>query len=501
MNTTGKNKAVYTVAEYLYAHPADIGTTHIFGYGLTKDECLDLQEADFVFHPTLPPAGIRSIDWKQKLFPGEQLRIQGNFMPSSAGPVKLLLSSFHTILDSVTIASAKPTDFELQTMPKQRGRTVYELLAVSGNDTLEKESIPIEVLPADSLKIFFLASSPGFENKFLAGRLAKNGHTVVMRTTISRNKYGYTYLNTSRFSIDQLSPALLDKFDLLIADALALQSLNDAELSVIRNEVAQKGMGLVIKTDSSADKPLFYKKIFPLVYSKEPAQQTKLKIADGHSNGAVLTGQAAYINYQPGTQALVQDQQSHILVSTSLYGSGRLICTTLDNTYRWILAGNEREYDVLWSWCLKKAGRKKTEQETWNIAPALPRIDQPVQLFLAKTDTAIPELKTEENALSLSRDPVLFSQWKGTYWPARAGWQYSQDKKGGQYYWWAYDSRDWKSLYAYQKIDRTREYISTHPYRGRSDRQAKTTGLPLSPIYFYLVFLLSCLWLWVERKL
>jgi hypothetical protein len=502
LRASGKNQTIYTEQEFSYAHPSGIRTLHIFGYGLTKEALQDLGETSIVFHPSVPPAGIRAINWKQKILPGEPLRIQGNFEHSLRDSVKLMLNSFHTVLDSVTIGPGNAADFELQTIPKHHGRAVYELFAVSGHDTLEKESIPVEVMPADSLKVFILASFPDFENKFLAGRLAQKGHAVVMRTAISRNKYDYTYLNIPRLSIGKLSPALLDKFHLVIADALELQSLDAGEISVLQHEIMQKGMGLIIKADSTANKSLFYTNSFPLIYTKEHTQQAiKIRITGSLADEAVLSEQPAYITAQPGTQSLVQDDQSRILVGGSLYGSGRLICTTLGNTYRWLLTGKKQEYDALWSWCLQKAARKTTNQESWHIVPVLPLIGKPVQLYLEKSDTAIPEVRTEEAVIHFSQDPVLLSRWKGTYWPGQAGWQLSRDQKEKPYYWYVYADHDWKSLYAVQKIKQTREYIAGHPYKDNSAEQLKLADWPIPKIYFYLVFLLGCLYLWVERKL
>ncbi len=115
------------------------------------------------------------------------------------------------------------------TTPAQRGRAVYTLAvvamggrrgaAVAGGDTLEREDIPVEVKQGRSLRVLLLAASPDFENTFLSGWLSGQGDAVASRTTVSKDKYQVGFANMAERALDVLTPALLEGFDVGIADS------------------------------------------------------------------------------------------------------------------------------------------------------------------------------------------------------------------------------------------------------------------------------------------
>ncbi|MEJ0102070.1 MAG: hypothetical protein WDO19_05690 [Bacteroidota bacterium] len=45
------------------------------------------------------------------------------------------------------------------------------------------------------------------------------------------------------------------------------------------------------------------------------------------------------LRYQNSTQVLLQDDQSNIYAANTIYGQGRIVATTLNNTYTLALAG------------------------------------------------------------------------------------------------------------------------------------------------------------------
>ena len=146
---------------------AGLSKLHVFGYGLTReqwDRAGILEEGagshppSLVFHPSVAGAGVTDVNWKQKLAPGERLQVQGRFFYGTIGQkVKLVLTGMGTTLDSLERGPGGKVDFELATVPAQAGRAVYHLVAVAGADTLEREDIPIEVVPGKALKILLLA--------------------------------------------------------------------------------------------------------------------------------------------------------------------------------------------------------------------------------------------------------------------------------------------------------------------------------------------------------
>jgi hypothetical protein len=461
---------------------------HVYGYGLTKEECARLPDVPVVFHPSSLQAGIVSIDWKRWLSPGEECRIQGRFVNPHGNPVKLLLTGMGAVSDSAAIKSGAEEDFALRAIPAQAGRGVYHLIALSGADTLENESIPVEVQPGKNLKILLLAAAPDFENRFLTNWLSDRGHGVTVRTAISKGKYNHAYLNMAEESTDHLTPVLLDKFDLVIADAAELKAMGTAAYSGLRRQVAEKGLGLIIKADSTS-------------------LGTGVRaVAGGDST------QRMVITDKPGQLPMIKDSLARTLVSGSMYGAGKIILTTLNSTYVRLLSGDKKAYAALWTTILQQAAREGAGEERWQFVPQLPTVDQPVRVMLQSAGSSMPQamLDVEEVmegtrpvAVYLAQDPLLPFAWEGVYWPREPGWQTVRTSQGERSWWYVWKKDDWRTLRRMARVRATKQWMERE---GKEGQEQGRKGLEarmvlVSKGWFYLLFLLSCLFLWVERKI
>jgi hypothetical protein len=449
----------------------------------------DVKDAKAAAPADTLPAGVRSVYWQRQIMAGADLRLQGRFMNSAARPVKLLLTGFNEQLDSVIIPPREERTFELSARPRHIGRALYTFLALT-KDTLVKEPVPVEVLPLRPLKILILAASPDFENKFLANWLSEHNYVVAMRTAISRNKYSYTFLDTVRFPLDRLSPARLSAFDLVVSDAGALSALGRDELNAIRSQVEEKGLGLIIRTDSSVAPNHFYQQPFTLTTAFDKNERPLLLHCAGEATPVTLvTAPATWLRAVPGLQPLVWDSQQHILAGSNLYGEGRLLLTTLGNTYTWILSGQPAAYQALWSLFLQQAARQQPLQDNWRTGFAFPKAHRPLPLLL-ETAQPLPAATVNAAPLSLSQDASLPFRWQGLYWPAQPGWQAAVSSQGDSSWWYAFDEKDWQYLSA-------RENVS-----GRNITAAQTGNARRAPlIWSMILFVLSAAFLWAEEKL
>ena len=497
-----KDMKTYSVNDYLYEKPNDINVAQVFGYGFSKDETSELPEGNYVFHATDIETGINSVSWQHQLSPGEKLQVQGNFNNKSDKKIKLVLSLFNTSLDSVTPLPQQQSEFHLQTIPKQTGRAVYKLFVISEKDTLEQEPVPVEIISPQSLKILMLASSPDFENKFLINWLSQNKDQVALRTTISTNKFDITYLGVPHISLQKISPVLLDNFDLLIADAIELQSMNSNELAFIQSSIENKELGLIIRADSLSEKNIFYNRLFHLNYSKnDSAKMSRVYIGNDSSLTNVYSALPAHIDYKNGMQPLVKDEHSKIVAANVLFGAGKIICTTLPNTFSWSLSGNKNSYDNYWTLLLQSAAKRNAASFEFNIDPVFPRVNERAEINLQTSDTVLPNVQIENVHVSFIQNSILPSQWKGSYWSMKEGWQKAVNAKDMAWF-YAYNKNEWKNIYANEKIERTKKFISLSHIKNDSDKSENTSIEKAVPkAIFYFLFLASCLFLWIERKL
>lgn len=496
----GKNLPVYQQAQ-LNSLPANIAVLHVFGYGLSQSECTRLPAARLILHASPPADGISEVHWQPQLTAGKTLLVQGSVNHASAKPLKLLLSGQHTILDSVTLPAAQQ-HFELSAVPKHLGRAVYSLAVIIGKDTIEQQPVALQVSDSSRLHVLVLAAWPDFENKFLREWLAAHGYAVSVRTIISKDKYGETFLNTSQRSLTPLKEAMLDSVDVIIADAQALQSAGESELAAIRTQVAEKGMGLIVRADTTIATTAFYNAPFALTVSADHLPKKLQLVAEAAQPAAALPfEQTVYINGSAGTQALVRDAQQHVLAGSSLYGSGRVVLSTIGNTYSWLLGGNKKEYQSFWTLLLQQAARKKTAVEQWQTIPALPQVNEPVQLVVNAAYQ--PQVQVGQSPVHLAQDAWLPHVWKGRYWPDRAGWQPGITTNGQTYWWYAYAPNDWINVQRQQRVSETLQYSRDAQTRGRKvlSEEAGIARKPLSKWYAAALFLLGCAVLWIEKKL
>jgi hypothetical protein len=438
---------------------------HVFGYGLTKEEWMALRPPSLVFHGSGSSvnAGLVSADWSRKLRKGELLRVQGHW--KGEGFVKLLLEGMGQVLDSVVVKG--DSLFSLHTLPAQVGRGVYKFVAIAGKDTLEQENIPVEVEAGKPLKILVLASSPNAENTFLVSWLSKEGHAVASRTLVSKDKYQQVYANMAERPLGQLTPALLGDLNLVIADALTVSG--GGLLPMLRRQVQEKGLGLVIRVDSG---------------------------------GSV------------GKRVLLRDSMGRAEVSVSREGMGKIVWTR-HITYSMVLAGEKKGYAAYWSSLLREAAREERVGDSWEWRPEMPREEEPVRFELLTGASGMSQgvigvdgagsgrLDSGGRPVTmyLAEDGVLPYSWSGRYWPEAVGWQTVSRLQGDTTSWFAWGAGEWAPLYREKRKEETTIFIRE---RGAS-REGEGFGAEereiLSKGWFYALLIVSLLFLWIEKKI
>jgi hypothetical protein len=397
-----------------------VSRLHVFGYGLTGRQWAALHPPGLVFHPGSSVGGVIAVDWRRSLFAGERLLVQGRWQGAGVRggqgrrPVKLLLMGLGMVLDSADAGG----DFSLGTVPAQTGRAVYRLVALAGRDTLEQEDIPVEVGHGRPLRILILADAPGFENNFLLNWLAKNGQQAAIRTKVSSNTYQSSYVNMPPRSLETLTSSLLNGFDILIADSSALPAAGDAGRQILRREVEEEGMGLIIRIDSG------------------------------------------YVHKKAGMRSFETDSLSRVIVGGGPYGVGKVIYTTVNTTYVRMMAGQSAVYAAYWSSLLRRAGRMAEARDEWTLMPAQPRVGEETDAVLEESGAGQPlglvgasgsaglagDGGGNPVSLYFAQDDLLPFIWRGRYWPEGIGW-HNWWTSGGDTVWsYVWPRGAWASL-------------------------------------------------------
>lgn len=491
------SKAKLIHLDELRADSPAITQLHVFGYGLNDAELAELGQIPMTFHPTAGPEGFLAANWNQSLKAGETLTVQGKYKNDQSDPVKLILAGLNTCLDTVTVAAKHSANFELNTIPKNAGKSVYHLLAVDGKDTLANEKLPVQIEPVKPLKILMLSASPDFETRFLKNWLSENGFGVAVRSAISKDKFSSEFVNMPPFNIEHLNSDLLNKFDLVIGDLSVLRS----ESALLKQQVIQKGLGVIIRADTLSKGTSWLQTDFPVekLNIKNPPP-VALVISGKKGKTTVLKIEPDAIKVQAGTQPLASDEKGHIVAGTSLAGEGRLVYTTISNTYNWMLAGSKDDYTAFWTLLISKAARKTQVTEHWTVSPEYPVISQSVKLGL-ETSSSPNHLSIDNTLMPPAQNASIPFEWDGNYWPYSSGWQPVAQNNGVRSWWYVYGDYDWSELKAAEKIAATSLYAKTYPANIPVTKPIqKNVRIEVPKIYFYLLLLLACTYLWVEGK-
>lgn len=471
----------------------------ILGDGLDEDQLQQLHHLPVIFHPEVLKQGITAVDWNERLKTGEELRVQGTFKNSSANPIKLLLNGLGTSLDSAVIKPKSTATFQLKNTPKTSGRAMYHLLTITGRDTLGNESLPIQIEATVPLKVLMLTASPDFESRFLKNWLSANGYAVAARSAISKDKFNTEFINLEQVSLEHLSAQTIGKFDVLVGDLSVLKSLSTQEAAVLKTEVSQKGLGIIVRADSSSGNSWLQHNFPVAALQGRDTLAASLIIRGRDQHLAKLNPGSFYIRLQQGTQPLIQDEHGRILVGSTLAGSGKLIYTSLNNTFNWMLAGNENDYATLWAMLIHQASRKTLVNESWRVSTPVPTVSNPVSLQL-QSSGAINSI-AGPIMLAPQQSQLLPFEYQYQYWPRNPGWQSVKTNNGALNWWYVYQGNEWKSLRILKKQLDTKNYsINSRNTNNVTKQIQKKATISVSKIYAYILLLLACTFLWLEAK-
>lgn len=478
---------------------------HVLGYGLEDQELELIQDKNLVFHPSPLPPGLQSVHWNKTIKSGGQLVLNGNYLNTGDKPVKLILNGLGTNLDSVSIPVGKSEKFQIKTIPKHLDKAVYTLIFIAEKDTILNEKVPVFVQAQAPLKVLILSSSPDFENKFLKNWLFENQYSIAVRSAISKNKFSAEFLNSTRINLDRITPSVLENFDVLISDPDELSALSRAESQAVQNEL-NNGMGLIMIADSLNIGKGFFNGIFDARALVQADEKIIGLNWDDFNTKKMTLGSSGSFRILPkdGNQALVRDDKANIMVSSKLFGRGIILLSSINDTYTWILGNDLKSYSSYWSKLIGDVARKRELNSVWSLKEPLPVLNQETLIMIETDSDSIPVASSEAELLKFAQDPILGFQWTAPYWPQKTGWHLldidnSPDSIQSWYY--IFNKNDWVSVHAVEKMKNNRKFaeesFSESKEQNISERYYRE---PVPPAYFFILFLLSCTYLWLEAK-
>ncbi len=484
---------------YLRRNHPQVKSLHLLGYGLTNYQLEELDSVNVIPHLSQPSGGLDAANWTQQVTLGDPLVLQGVYQNTGDGPVQLRLEGFGTGLDSLEIAAGQRQAFSLRSAPKEAGQLVFTLTIRAGKK-VTPEKIPFRVEPRQSLRVLFLESFPTFGSKFLKAYLAETGHSVTARAAISKEKFRTEFLNAEPVSLNRVNAGLLEKFDLVILDDASLKRFSATEKAAINSEV-RDGLGVLVLASGTP---------FPAV---PPFTDFQLSVVAGSEDTrlspewsgipakpAPVTFSPLFLKESPAVRPLATDPKGQTLAAVKPYGLGRVAVAVAGNTFEWILSGQPGLHASWWSHLLTATARKRRDPEMWQAATPLPPVDHPAIIQLVRDGAQLPELTVDSIALYPQQTAPGLPLWESTFWPHHEGWHTATTPSGKPCPFYIYGPGDWPDLQARQRYEATLAFVKNGQATAEKASPA-TRREPVPEIWFYLLFLASAGYLWLERKL
>lgn len=510
------NLKVIPDAAYLKRHQAGVDTLHVVGHGLADYDWEALAGLNIIHHTAPLSAGIKQMHWQRNLMAGQRLHIRGVLVPSQHEEGLLYLSDPGGVIDSLNIAPQAERPFQFSVMPRDTGRFFYEMhFHAPAGKKIWQEKFEVVVAQPPTLQILVLEAAPNFETAYLMRWLAQQNHAVACRTTISRERFRFTFLNHPKLDLMRLHPSLLQRYDLLLIDGRSLRELSASERAGLRETIAQNGLGVLLMPDEvilNREQQNFSGQEFFLnfklaAFADLEERLVKPKWPGGGDHAATaLPAEPFEIAYNWNLKPLIKDGHDRILAAAHRRSKGWIGLQLVRDSYRWILTGASAQYAAYWSYLLAEISRSPSG-EKWDLPKTKPIIvDQPLQLRLATAPSQPVGIIATENGkadtLYLRQDAGETTHRWGTYWPRESGWHRVATLNGATQWFYVYEKHAWQTWQQAEKISATERFAWRQENREiPSEEFTQTQPVAIPSLIFFLIFLGSCAYLWLERKL
>ncbi|WP_394749923.1 hypothetical protein [Spongiimicrobium salis] len=469
-------------------------TVFVLGEGVASFDLWQLKDKKVSYlGDTLPP-GIVRYTYPKELTVGKTLLFKGMYKEAQKEHRLVLQAPGDIGLDSVSLDHSEYQAFELKTPMKAVGNYVLELVEKNkmGNQ-ISKHLIPIIVKEERPLKIALVNGFPTFESKYLKNYLAEMGHEVLVRSRLTKGRYKYEYFNTTQRSLGNFSKENLKGYDLIIIDAKSLKNLNGSARSALEEGIREDGLGLFIQSDASFFRSSGNLEQFTFLADRKTTvgfpQESKLKIEK----------YPYQFDTKIAAEALQYDDAGQIVSGYKRMGSGRVGTSLLANTYELVLKGRQQQYRQLWSTIVEGLGKRRQLTSLLDASSTIATKNEPYHLVL-RTELTQPELVTQEGYSIALKNAIEFPEvWKGLTYPVKSGWHnlHMAQDTSVVFSYFVQDSSTWKANLAYEKR------MANKRLEGYYAAESKNEGQPsaISPIFLYVIFLVSIGGLWLLPKL
>lgn len=468
----------------------------IYGFGLplTRLQCIHPENGDY--QGGASPAGLLFAQWDQEIPSGGDWLLHGRYRNASGEQVKLYLLSAEQAVDSVVLPPGKEQIFDLSYQPKQEGRTLLNLVAVTGKDTLQREQVPLQVKMPQAVSVLLMASSPSFEYKFLYNWLRDSQYEVTYRARISTDKFLYASTAVLPERERKIDVRMLEKTDLLVIDETEWLQLGALEQAAL-GRAAAKGMGIILMMGDESPQTKVGKLFARTGLVKAGEQRLRLKDRNGAETRPLSTSDLVALS-DDGRALPLFYAGGHMVAAVQMYGASRITALTLRDTYSWWLQGEERTYTKFWSQLLSSSLPEKKNAVGYIHWPVLPKSQRWTRLVVKGMEKASLAGVEGYKAPTMA-DPWIPSTREFAFWVNGSGWQ---DVAVGADTLALYVFRDgdWQSWQQSEQVKQNKSYFFKRHEEEATGNSVNIVAAEVPKWFFYVIFFVSVGVLWYASR-
>lgn len=512
------------------------------------------------FLPSKPLTGLVNMRWHQQLVQGGNLKISGQLQIAEVdkNTADLYTLSLVDPMGNKLLEQhlREGEDFIFNALPPTTGRWLYQLrlrdpeqskqtklstekfvteeLVTDAlvTETLVTENIAVSVQRAQPVKLLIYQSAPSFETRQLRQWAGSFANPVTVISQISKNKHLSQHFNITEpipSNIELMTQDQLNQFDLVVMDGRALSLISQAQWSALKQAV-QQGLGLLLLADQSLPAALELRELQQdktlasnITLNPITTQGEAQTVVPNWPNSQIeqaIQAQTMQLIIKQGTNLVMGDQQQ-TLVSMLSMGLGHIGVSLINNTYQWQTSGMATQYSTYWQYLLSKLAANRQSAYWLTQDKRLLLNQHSATCVLSQTADPVVQLQGSNDSpaiqLNLAANTLQQDRYCVSYWPQHLGWQqlkllsrasHAEIEHGnkvlnsvepsieqnqyvyGQHNWLAWQQQQKHQASHYQaKLSKT----LTEPM---PQQQSDT----LSKLWAWLLWLLCCTLLWIERK-
>jgi len=464
----------------------------IIGNGVEPYDFYAFDSLPTTYIPNKIQSGITQLDFTKQIVLGDDLQVKGKISKPIEGSFLILQDSRGNGLDSIGFKENSTNDFMLKSVPKVSGDFVFLLTEKdSVGKVLKSNPLPITIQEKEKVNILIVNTFPTFETKYLKNFLADAGYEVTVRSQLTKGKYKFEYFNTKASPVYQFTKESLNTYEVVIADAETYFNFGTSVKHRFENSIRENGLGLLIQPSDwlfnlGANTSYF-------TFKRDGINEIQLP------NTNITLEKYPFKFTKDFATNVIRINGTTDLSFYKQMGLGRVATTTMLNSYQLLLHGKDQVYKNIWTQILDNVVKQKEQSVQWQSLTEIPKVDGPFSFVLRTGLEELSIVHTDKNRVSLLQNSTVPFKYTGTTYPTKKRWNTLKVESDStpKFSYYVYGSDDWKSLSAFKNRAANTKHFSAEVKENR----AVVINSPMSPILFYILFLLGVGWLWLSPKI